>query len=121
MALLRDEPGADRVEELLSSVDAAFEHAAIVSSVNLAELHQKFGKKLPKALIGEPDSVIGSADFTARHAAASGALYAKTKTAGLSLADRACLALAADVGLRAVTADRAWADVDVGVSVELIR
>jgi len=41
--------------------------------------------------------------------------------AGLSLGDRACLALADAMGCPAVTADRAWSSIDIGVSVVLIR
>ncbi len=44
-----------------------------------------------------------------------------TRAAGLSLADRICLALAASEGLPALTADRAWTDLDVGVEVRLVR
>ncbi|MBJ7458265.1 MAG: hypothetical protein JHD02_03660 [Thermoleophilaceae bacterium] len=121
MAFLRDEPGADRVEEILSSVDSSFANAAFISTVNLAELHQRFGPDMPASLVGSADSVIACADFTAQHAAVSGALFSRTSSAGLSLADRACLALATTMELPVVTADRAWADVAVGVEVELIR
>jgi PIN domain nuclease of toxin-antitoxin system len=46
-----------------------------------------------------------------------------TRPAGLSLADRVCLALARRLGLRAMTADRAWRSVSaaIGVEIELIR
>lgn len=44
-----------------------------------------------------------------------------TRAAGLSLADRACLALAHALELPAHTADGAWRDVDAGVEVRLIR
>ncbi|MBI2690989.1 MAG: type II toxin-antitoxin system VapC family toxin [Solirubrobacterales bacterium] len=121
MAFLRDEPGADRVAALLESVDSSFANAAFISTVNLAELHQKFGPNMPASLIGTADSVIARADFTARHAEVSGELYGRTRSAGLSLADRACLALATTMELPAITADRAWADVAAGVEVELIR
>lgn len=40
---------------------------------------------------------------------------------GLSLGDRACLALAAELGIPALTADQTWAGLDIGVKVELIR
>ena len=121
MAFLRDETGAERVGEMLGSVESSFENAAFISTVNLAELHQKLGSNLPASLIGEPDSVIACADFTARQAAVSGELCGRTRGAGLSLADRACLALATTMGLPVITADRAWADVSVDVEVELIR
>lgn len=121
MAFLRDEPGADRVGEILGSVDPSFENAAFISTVNLAELQQKFGPNMPTSLIGSAGSVIVCADFTAQHAEVSGELYASTRSAGLSLADRACLALAKTMELPAITADRAWADLAVGVEVDLIR
>ncbi len=45
-----------------------------------------------------------------------------TREHGLSLADRACLALAIRLEVAAVTADRAWQDLsEVDVAVELIR
>jgi PIN domain nuclease of toxin-antitoxin system len=42
-------------------------------------------------------------------------------TFGLSLGDRACLALARMRRLPAVTADRAWARLDLGIAIELVR
>jgi PIN domain nuclease of toxin-antitoxin system len=48
-------------------------------------------------------------------------LWPLTTDAGLSLAERACLALAAALGATAVTTDRAWAHINVGVSVQVIR
>ena len=44
-----------------------------------------------------------------------------TRSAGLSLGDRACLALAQRLGLEAVTAERAWAGLELGVTVRVIR
>ena len=44
-----------------------------------------------------------------------------TRSRGLSLGDRACLQLATRRGLPALTADRAWAEIDAGVEVRLIR
>ncbi len=48
-------------------------------------------------------------------------LYPQTRNRGLSLADRACLALALDKGWPVMTADRAWAGLDIDVEVEMIR
>ena len=50
-----------------------------------------------------------------------GALREATRPRGLSLGDRACIALAEKLGLPALTADHAWADLDLGVEVVLIR
>lgn len=46
-----------------------------------------------------------------------------TRARGLSLADRACLALASRLQLPVLTADRDWADIDLDLSVrvQLIR
>ncbi|MGH7061689.1 MAG: hypothetical protein ACREFH_14980, partial [Stellaceae bacterium] len=53
----------------------------------------------------------------------AGMMLPKTRTAGLSFGDRACLALAVRIGGVAWTADRAWSSVAraIGVQVELIR
>jgi PIN domain nuclease of toxin-antitoxin system len=51
----------------------------------------------------------------------AGKLRAAARSRGLSLGDRACLALAQREGLPALTADRAWAGLDIGVEVRLIR
>lgn len=51
----------------------------------------------------------------------TGALRTATKALGLSLGDRACLALAQRLQVPAVTADRAWAKLAIGVAVEVIR
>jgi PIN domain nuclease of toxin-antitoxin system len=59
--------------------------------------------------------------FTFAQARVAGELTAKTKSAGLSLGDRACLALALELGAEVYTTDRAWARVDVGCKVNLLR
>jgi PIN domain nuclease of toxin-antitoxin system len=51
----------------------------------------------------------------------TGRLWPVTAHLGLSLADRACLALAMREGLPVLTGDRAWATLDLGVDVVLIR
>ena len=48
-------------------------------------------------------------------------MHASTRSRGLSLGDRACLALARRLAATAVTTDRAWREVDVGAAVEVIR
>ena len=59
--------------------------------------------------------------FDAPRAFAAGLLVARTRHRGLSLADRACLALAMELSLPVMTADRAWADLDLGIDIRLIR
>jgi len=51
----------------------------------------------------------------------AGTYYAKTKSSGLSLGDRACLGLANSLECTAVTSDRVWAELEIKVDVALIR
>jgi PIN domain nuclease of toxin-antitoxin system len=59
--------------------------------------------------------------FTQRLAMIAGLLVSRTRDRGLSLGDRACLALAMDLKLPVVTADRAWAALDLGVEIRQVR
>ena len=61
-----------------------------------------------------PPDFAGDAEIAA-------ALWTLTRAAGLSFGDRSCLALASRLGVPVLTTDRAWAKVDVGVPIELIR
>ena len=59
--------------------------------------------------------------FTVSQARLAADLRLATKHAGLSLGDRACLALALEIGGEVYTADRPWSRVDVGCVIHLIR
>jgi PIN domain nuclease of toxin-antitoxin system len=61
------------------------------------------------------------AEFTAEDAFEIGRLRPRTRTFGLSLGDRACLALALRLDLPVITADRRWTKLDIGATIELIR
>jgi ribonuclease VapC len=116
IALLRREPGAERVADLLP--------LAVIGTVNLAEVVSKFARDgLPidglRDTIDELDLEILPFDEALAYRA--GELRIATGRQGLSLGDRACLALAERLGASAVTADRAWAGLDVGVTIELVR
>ena len=69
------------------------------------------------------DLGLSSIAFDRLLAARTARLERETRAAGLSLADRACLALAASLGAPVLTADRAWLGIanTVGVEVRLIR
>jgi len=116
IALLWGEPGAEAVEPLLGS--------SVVSAVNWAEVQQRYrahgvetaGKRESVEAIG-----VEIADFTAEDGEVVAELWQPTRRAGLSLADRSCLALARRLRLPAHTADRDWRKVDVGVEVVLVR
>jgi len=95
-----------------------------MSSVNVAEVYAKLHSSQTSNLQGA-ETFLALLDliipFTAAQAKLSGELIARTSSAGLSLGDRACIAAALELGGEVVTADRAWAQVDVGCTVHLLR
>ena len=117
LALLRGEAGAEAVLAALPN--------ACMSTVNLAEVASKLADH------GMPAEAIESAvqgirldlrDFDTASAHRVGELRGITRAAGFSLGDRACLALAQQLGAAAMTADRSWRRLSVaGIQVELIR
>ena len=54
-------------------------------------------------------------------AEAAGVLHASTRPHGLSQADCVCLMLGMELGAKILTADRRWLELELGVTVELIR
>ncbi|MEM6727251.1 MAG: type II toxin-antitoxin system VapC family toxin [Pseudomonadota bacterium] len=116
LALLWAEPGHERVADALDD--------AVISTVNIAEVASKLSDRgLDPAKAGDALDLLHLtvAPFSAKEARLAGAMRADTRSQGLSLGDRACLACALDRGARALTADAAWAAVDVNVDVEVIR
>ena len=116
MALFNVEPGADSVERVASR--------SAISAVNWCEAFGKLrGAGLDAARLAADMNETGIAivAFGASDAQSAGELAPATRRHGLSLADRACLALAARLSVPAVTADRAWLDLDVGVEIVCIR
>lgn len=118
MALLYGEPGLERVA-------AAVATGAAISTVNLSEVIAKLADRgAPEREIRYTIETIelDITEFDANDALAAGLLRPSTRTAGLSLGDRACLALAQQSGAPVLTADRAWAAIDLdGVEVQFIR
>ncbi len=116
LCLLNGEAGADRVAEALPF--------AVIGAVNLAEVVTKLRERGLSA--EEVEEVLGGLNLdvrplTAGQATATGHLRQSTRSLGLSLGDRACLALAVELGAPALTADQAWGRVDAGAAVEVIR
>jgi ribonuclease VapC len=117
LALLNNEPGGDKLTpELLS-------HAAS-STVNLAEVQTKLVSEG-----GDPDEawedslspISEAVPFTAEHAKIAGSLVAQTRNLGLSLGDRACLALGLALKAPVYTADKSWRRLKLGVRIHVIR
>lgn len=116
LAVLFDEPGAGEIAVRLDG--------ALLSAVNYHEVVAKLvDRNSPTeeiiAMIGELDVVVVPVDRA--QAEAAGLLRASTRAIGLSLGDRSCLALALSRGAVAVTTDRVWGSLDIGVAVEVIR
>lgn len=116
LAVIQEEPGAERIEAHLDT--------GCISAVNLAEI---VGKLQDRGLgDNEIDELIALLDLDTRILDKDGAVFMgklrqSTKVAGLSLGDRACLALAHSLGATAITMDRAWKDLEIGVAIEVAR
>jgi ribonuclease VapC len=117
LAWLRAEPGGERVEAMTGP--------RLVSAVNLAEvvqrLHRDYGSEAVREAIAALALTVIPVD--AQLAEQAGFMARQTATAGLSLADRFCLALARQLGLPALTADRIWLSIgpQLGVIVQSVR
>ncbi|MFZ0847225.1 MAG: type II toxin-antitoxin system VapC family toxin [Pseudolabrys sp.] len=116
LAIINGEPGAERVIELLDG--------ALLSAVNHAEIMTKLAERgIGRDVARSTVLNIGVQiiEFGIDLADRTGELRRQTRRLGLSLADRACLALAEREGVPAVTADKKWAMLDIGIKVSLIR
>lgn len=117
LALLNHEPGTDKLTpEILSN--------ATSSTVNLAEVLTKLvsaGGPPDEAWEDALTPVRDSAPFTDDHAKIAGSLVAGTRHLGLSLGDRACLALGLALKAPVYTADRSWKALKLGIRIHVIR
>jgi len=117
MTMLNQESGADQLTpDILVN--------AVSSTVNLAEVQSKLvNRGLPsnQAWVATLNSVSKAVAFTAEHARIAGNLIAETRPLGLSLGDRACLALAIDLKASVYTADRSWRNLKLGIRIHVIR
>jgi len=122
LALLQNERGAEVVEDAIAD-------GATISTVNLAEALSTMARKGadPAAALATMTErgVIGGAitvePFTLADAVEAARLRPLTATAGLSLGDRSCLALARRLGTPALTADPPWRGIDLPVEIRSIR
>ena len=116
LCVMLGEPGADAVAALMSD--------AIIGAVNLSEVVAKLQERgVPNAVIDESLDELGLMiiPFDTDHALRAGKLRVVTRGPGLSLGDRACLALAMATGGMAITTDRAWAGLGLEVRVQVVR
>jgi len=116
LALLNAEPGAARVKEILSE--------SVIGAVNVCETVGKLvssGMSIEAARTSVSLVVPEVIPFDTELAYRAGALVAETRKLGLSLGDRACLALALARQDTAVTAEKLWPKLKLDVPVEVIR
>lgn len=116
LALLKREPGAERVRAVLDR--------ATIGAVNAAEVQGKLielglSRHAAEARIRFLGCRILA--FSEDQAIEAGSLIAQTRSLGLSLGDRACLALAIDRKATVYTTDRIWKKLDLGIQIEAIR
>lgn len=122
LAYLRDEPGAEAVADAVAG-------GAAISTVNLGEVLSRVADRggdparVARQMTdrGLLDGAITVEAFTSADAVEVGRLRPLTREHGLSLGDRACLALARRLALPAVTADTAWAKLGIELNVRQIR
>jgi PIN domain nuclease of toxin-antitoxin system len=117
LALLNQEDGAQRLTpEVLSEATA--------STVNLAEVQTKLVREG-----GDPEEawelaiapVSGAEPFSSDQARIAGTLVKETRSLGLSLGDRACLALAITLKAPVYTTDREWKNLKLGIRIHIVR
>jgi ribonuclease VapC len=116
LALLNDEPGADVVAEALPQ--------GVISAVNLSEVVAKLcDAGMPEKAIHQALQPLGIeiVPFDEEQAYQAGLLRTSTQDFGISLGDRACLSLAKKLGIDALTADKAWAELSIGTTIKVIR
>ncbi len=116
LALLWDEPGSDKVANVWED--------AVISSINASEV---VGKIVDRGVRPEQaaDLFLSLAlrviAFDTEMAMLCGQLRHETKALGLSLGDRACLALGLLHKIEIYTADRIWAKIDDDILITVIR
>jgi ribonuclease VapC len=117
LAVINAEPGAEKLTpELLSG--------AVGSTVNLAEVQTKLvsrGWTSEQAWEDATSPVREVLSFDERQSRIAGDLVTQTRYLGLSLGDRACLALGVALKVPVYTAEKAWKGLKVGVRVYVIR
>lgn len=116
LAFLFRERGHRAVESVITD--------CCIGSVNMSEVLGRFSRDGhdPHAAFRKiKASPIEIVPFSGEHAVLAAALVPQTQSLGLSLGDRACLALSISRNCPALTADRVWSELDVPIDVIQIR
>ena len=116
LAFLLRERGHQKVREVLEE--------SCMSTVNFSEALGCFGRAgqdvrlIAKNLLAMPVELV---EFSTDQATIAAGLAQMTREAGLSLGDRACLALARERRIPALTADQAWSRLQLGIEIQTVR
>jgi PIN domain nuclease of toxin-antitoxin system len=116
LALLQNEKGAEKVVPVV--------RRSKVSAVNLAEVGSRLtnsGKSVAQASTALEGLGLNTIVFDEEQAMETARLRPLTRSLQLSLSDRACLALAKLRHLPVMTTDRAWAKLNLGIQITVIR
>ena len=112
IALLQQEEGSEMVANSMKG--------AIMSSLNYSEVAAVLARKMPRetivTLLAKLISEI--VPFDEDQALEVGILYKETKSAGLSMGDRACITPAKLPKIPVLTADKEWAKLNLGVEIK---
>ncbi len=116
VAVMKAEPGSEKL--------LRFFNGSLMSAVNHSEVLQKFaqlGGSVENAATLISGFDIHVVPFDLKLSAETASLWPLTRHNGLSLGDRSCLALADAMTGIAVTADTAWAKLDLpGIAIHVI-
>ncbi|MFM8342091.1 MAG: type II toxin-antitoxin system VapC family toxin [Methylomonas sp.] len=118
LAFLHNEPGAALVDGVIAD--------SVISAVNWSEVMQKclFRRVDVDGLRGDLESLgLTIVNFSVEEAECAAELWSVTRSLGLSLGDRACLAVALLGRYRVLTADKAWLNVpeNLNLDIQVIR
>jgi PIN domain nuclease of toxin-antitoxin system len=116
LALLNQEKGSEEISQFI-------EHA-VISTVNLSEVIAKLADAgIPEDTIKQIISYLNLEviPFNEEQALKAGILRPITKSIGLSLGDRACLALGISLNLPVITTDRLWSSLNLEIEVRVLR
>jgi ribonuclease VapC len=119
LAILHGEPGAEIFTKRVGLLESA-----TMSSVNVAEAYGKLvgrGIGIEEAWEAVTAPVPEILVFDTEQAKIAGSLLPQTRHLGLSLGDRACLALGIALKAPIYTADRAWKELKLKVPIHVIR
>jgi len=116
LAVFFNEPGAEVVLPLLQG--------ALLGTINLAEVHTRMldsGARAQQAWNWITNLQCNVCFFSDDHARVAAELRQITRSFGLSLGDRACLALAIQHKATVYTTDKVWKKLSLGIEIVLIR